>query len=213
MHINTEKSAESYNKNAHSYEQRWKSYLDHTHRCFLEELDTNVSDIILDASCGTGLLAQQLINKDYPFKKLVLNDIADEMQQKARERLDGIPAVSFTQQPVQSLEFETESCSKILCLNAFHNYRTQKKVIQNFWKALQPGGKLYLLDWNRSGWFRPVNWMIDLWTSEHIDSRSLAEISRLLSQNRFDLLLRKEWYFQYWKFYVVVARKSSTSPS
>lgn len=208
MQANTAKTANGYNQNAHRYEKRWQQYLSHTHQQLLKQLQTDANDVILDASCGTGLLAHHLIRKEYPFKTLVLNDISTEMQQRAQERLGERPTISFTNQPVQNLDFNAKSYSKILCLSAFHNYTDQKKVIRHFWNVLQPGGKLYLLDWNNSGWFRPINWMIAQWASEYIDTRSMQEISYLLSQAQFELLLQKEWYFRYWKFYLVVARKN-----
>ena len=208
MQANTAKTAKGYNKNARRYEKRWKQYLTHTHQHLLKHLHTEPHDIILDASCGTGLLAHHLTQKDYPFKKLVLNDISTDMQQKAQERLGGIPTISFTNQPVQNLDFNPNAYSKILCLSAFHNYTDQAKVMNHFGKILQPGGKLYLLDWNKSGWFRPVNWMIKQWASEYIDTRSLEEMRQLLTQAQFEPLLQEEWYFKYWKFYIIVAQKS-----
>lgn len=213
MQINTAKTAEGYNQNANRYEKRWKKYLAHTHQRLLKHLHTKGDDVILDASCGTGLLAQHLISEAYPFKKLVLNDISTDMQQKAKERLGEKPDVLFTQQPVQNLDLEAESHAKVLCLNAFHNYTNQIEVLEQFWHILQPGGKVYLLDWNRSGWFLPVNWMINHWASEYINSRSLEEISHLLSEAQFELLLQKEWYFRYWKFFLIVAQKPSAGPS
>ena len=207
MQTNTAKTADGYNKSADRYENRWEQYLTHTHQRFLEHLHTEADDIILDASCGTGLLAYHLIQRKQPFKRLVLNDISTDMQQKAQERLGEMPGISFTNQPVQKLGLKAASYSKILCLNAFHNYTDQEKVINHFWKTLQPGGKLYLLDWNRSGWFRPINWIINQWTSEYINTRSLKEVLQLLSHAQFELLQREEWRFRYWKFYAVVARK------
>lgn len=193
---------------AEDYEKRWEEYLDHTHIRFLEELETSADDIILDPSCGTGLLAKRMIESDLPFSKLVLNDLNPGMQRKASERFKDHPHISFTQQPVQQLDFEANSFTKILCLNAFHNYSEQQKVIKRFWDIIQPGGHLYLLDWNNSGLFRPINWMIKQWAPEFINTKSLQKVLEMLDNSGFEIQDKKEWYYRYWKFCFVRASKS-----
>lgn len=200
---------QSYNQEAESYEKAWSSYLNHTHRHFLEELQTSPDDIILDASCGTGLLAQQLITAGFPFDKLVLNDIAEEMLQQAKDRLGKHPDISFSRQSVHDLEFKSQAFSKILCLNAFHNYFDQQKTINCFKDLLQSEGQLLLLDWNNSGLFRPVNWLIQQWVPEHIDTKSLPEMEKLLLEAGFQIHHKKQWYYKYWKFFFIKAEKSS----
>jgi len=200
-------TASSYNEQAERYEERWQKYLTHTHRQLLNELSLAGDDVILDASCGTGLFARYLIEASLPFEKLVLNDIAADMQQKAITRFKNRPDVVFTKQPVQELLFEPHLFTKIVCLSAFHNYPEQPRIIDHFQRILQPGGQLYLLDWNNSGAFRLVNWAIKQATSEHIDSRSLHEIKQLCSESGFQITSEKEWYFRYWKLLFIKAQR------
>jgi len=202
--INT---ANSYNRQAEQYEARWQKYLKHTHRQLVNELRLAGDDIILDASCGTGLFARYLIKASLPFEKLVLNDIAADMQQKAITRFKDRLDIVFTAQPVQQLLFEPRSFTNIVCLNAFHNYPDQPRVMDHFQRILQPGGHLYLLDWNNSGAFRLVNWIIKQTTTEHIDSCSLHEIKQLCSDSGFHVTSEKEWYFRYWKLLFVKAQR------
>lgn len=190
------------------YEKSWKRYLDHTHKRFLDELHTSPDDSILDPSCGTGLLAKRMIENGMPYSNFVLNDIAEEMLRKARNRLREQPHISFTQQPVQQLDFDAASFTKILSLNAFHTYSKQVEVLQLFWEILKEDGQLFLLDWNNSGLFRPVNWMIKQWVPEIIDTKSLSEIENLLVDSGFQIQETKEWYYRYWKFYFVKAVKN-----
>lgn len=207
MNPTTDKTADSYNRTANQYEKTWEAYLRHTYQAFIKELHTDDHALILDASCGTGLLAKQLVVSDLPFERLVLNDIATDMQQKAKDRLGGHPNISFTRQPVQNLTFGNRSFTTILCLNAFHNYPGQRQVLQNFWDILQPGGVLYILDWNNSGLFRLVHWLIRLSVPERIDARSLREIHQLCVDTGFEIQKQHEWYYRYWKFFFIKAQK------
>lgn len=206
MNSTDSKTTQRYNRLAEGYEERWNDYLTHTHSAFLDEIETDSDDTILDLSCGTGLLAEQLINHSYPFKKLVLNDIASGMQQKAKERLVNREDITFTNFPAEKLDFETSSFTKLFCLNSFHNYNHQQKVLQECRRILQMGGQLYILDWNCSGFFKPVNWMIKLTGDEHIDTKSETEIYSMLTQNGFTNCRMIDWYYKYWKFYYVMGK-------
>ncbi len=201
------KTINSYNQSAEKYEQRWASYLDHTHRRFLSELKTDSEDILLDVSCGTGLLAMHLIENGFSFKKLILNDISAKMQQKAKQRLGNHPDVIFTQQNAGELNLDNHKINKIFCLNALHNYKEQQKVLQRFYNVLQSGGQLYLLDWNNSGWFQPINWMIKKWVPETINTISLQKSEVLLQQAGFKIFHKSKWRFRYWKLFFISAEK------
>ncbi|HEX6982483.1 MAG TPA: class I SAM-dependent methyltransferase [Balneolaceae bacterium] len=200
-------TAKSYDKIAEKYEQQWAAYLKHTHHALFTELITESDDVILDVSCGTGLLAKYLVEYNFPFKKLILNDISPKMQQKAKQRLGDHPDVIFTQQDASKLRLDGFEINKILCLSAFHNYENQLKALQRFFDLLQPEGRLYLLDWNSTGWFRPVNWLIKRWVPEIINTQSLQETELLLEQAGFKTTRKMAWRFRYWKLFFVEAEK------
>jgi len=189
------------------YDKRWEAYLTHTHQEFLSHLKTQDKHKILDASCGTGLLAEHLVTEQYPFHRLILNDISKDMLEIAQRRLQHHLNITFHNQPTERLAFPRSTFDIICCLNAFHYYQHQQTVLDKFYNYLKPGGKLYLLDWNNSGWFRLVNWIIDQWSSEYIDSCSLAETIRLLEKADLSPVHESSWYWRYWKFYYVIAQK------
>ncbi|MDX1585657.1 MAG: class I SAM-dependent methyltransferase [Balneolaceae bacterium] len=200
---------EAFNKKAHHYEQRWKAYLNHTHNIFLNEIDINQEEKLLDASSGTGLLAEELLECDLSFKKLVLNDPSTAMLDFARKRLGDHPEISFTNQTAEKLDFSDNYFDCIFCLNAFHFYGAQKQVLNNFQRLIQTGGRLYLLDWNRTGFFRIVNSFIKWSVPENIQTRSLVEMRSLLPESGFHIANRREWSWRYWKFFFIEARKQS----
>lgn len=196
-----------YNRKAERYEQKWQKYLDHTHRILLKNIKTDSSDIILDPSGGTGLLAQKLIEQNYSFEHFVVNDPSDEMLAIARQRLSSSPSVSFDNHKIQVLAYPHHNFSKIICLNSFHFYKKQQQVLNQFYNILKPGGKLYMLDWNREGFFRILNTLIRWSSSEYINTRSLPELQQMATDNKFDIKTSHSWNWRYWKFMFIEGTK------
>lgn len=205
MSTPTKSTTEAYDNLADNYESRWKKYLTHTHEAFLSSLKTSENDTILDISCGTGLLAQQLVDQKFAFNRLILNDISKEMLNIAKQRLRDIPRISFSQNEASQLPLAEHSLNKILCLNALHHYPNPIAVIQECRRVLRPEGKLYILDWNNSGFFRLINFFIRLSVPETISTLSLAEAEQLCRQESFTVHNQREWYWRYWKFYQFIA--------
>jgi len=199
--------AQNFDRLADEYESRWGQYLNHTHQKFLSQLHLDKNDIVLDMSCGTGLLAHHLIKRGDRFQELILNDISKKLQAHAKKRLNGRDDVHFTSFPAESLDFPAETFDKIFCLNAFHNYSQQSRILNNCYHILKPGGHFYMLDWNRSGWFRFVNMLIKLRTPEFIHTYSRQEMKQELTNHSFSIIFDEEWNFNFWKFFFLVVEK------
>lgn len=197
----------SYNRQAAGYEKRWKAYLDHTHKEFLRRIEVRKADRVLDISCGTGLLAEELIKRNAPFGELVLNDISEEMIAIARQRVGEHPNINFIDYPADQFPEPAQLFDLILCLNAFHHYGNQKQVVEHFHTHLKPGGRVCILDWNRIGLFRPVNKIINWITPEHIETRSDREMKALLTQAGFTIQSLDIWPFRYWRFFYFEAKR------
>lgn len=197
----------SYNKQASYYEARWKSYLAHTHKAFLRRIKTHADNTILDASGGTGLLAEMMINDNYTFQQLIINDPSAGMLDIAGKRLSGEPSIKFTNYRAENLPFEANRFDRIFCLNSFHFYTRQQHVLNRCHTMLKPRGKLYLLDWNRTGFFHITNTLLKLLASEHIDTRSLVEFKEMLVESGFEVHRTDHWNWRYWKFFFVEAVK------
>ncbi|MDZ7720079.1 MAG: methyltransferase domain-containing protein [Balneolaceae bacterium] len=205
MLLNTasEKTVHYYDKLAEKYDRQYKSYLQHTHEKFLDKIELSSSDEILDSSAGTGLLAQEILEKFGPFERLVLNDPSSNMQERAKYRLRYRDEVEFTSYYSEELPFDKDSFSQIICLNSFHYYTNQSRVLENFSKIIKPGGTLWLLDWNRVGSFKIANKLIDWLTPQNINSRTLPELKDLLTENDFDVIEEDTWGYRWWNFLFV----------
>ncbi|WP_445664783.1 class I SAM-dependent methyltransferase [Fodinibius sp. AD559] len=192
-----------YNRKAQKYGQRWQKYLDHTHQRLLNYIEVDPSDIILDPSGGTGLLTQKLIDQNYSFDRFVVNDPSDKMLAIARQRLSGKSSISFDNQKVQDLSYPQNYFTKIICLNSFHFYEKQQQVLNQFYNILKPSGKLYILDWNREGFFRICNQFINWTNTEFINTRSLPELQQMMTGTKFNIQTSHSWNWRYWKFMFV----------
>lgn len=203
-------TVKAYNEYAQNYEQRWASYLQHTHNAFLKHLNFSETDRVLDLSCGTGLLACEIREQGKGFDQLILNDPSSNMLDIARNRLSNHGNIDFSNAPAHRLPFEDHSFNRVLSLNAFHNYEHQLQVISEISRVLQPGGSFYVLDWNRSGFFRMVNTLIRWVVPEHIDTRSSDECRQMLSKKGFLIETEEVWNYKYWKFFYLQAHLELT---
>lgn len=195
-----------YDKLSGKYDRSYSAYLHHTHQRLLNSLDIMPGEKILDISCGTGILAEKLLEK-YPDSTLVLNDPSAGMLAIAKNRLKKNAAVEFSDSNAEKIDFENGTFDRVICLNSFHYYTDQEKVVRNSYDSLKPPGKVNILDWNREGWFHLPNTIISLLSPAHINTRSLAETKHLLKDKHFEITLEQRWAFRFWKFYMIEAAK------
>ncbi len=194
-----------YDKLADRYDRQYQSYLRHTHEKLLSELELSSTDDVLDCSAGTGLLAQEIIDKFGMPHRLVLNDPSPKMQERAKYRLRYQKKVEFTSYFSEELPFDENTFTQIICLNSFHYYTDQRRVLKNFNNVLKPDGTLWMLDWNRTGSFKIANKFIDWLSPENINSRTLDELKPLLSDYDFEIIAEDTWGYRWWNFLFVRA--------
>lgn len=193
-----------YDKLSAKYDRGYSAYLKHTHAKLLQKLEIPDGSRVLDVSCGTGILGSE-IAEQFSISELVLNDPSEGMLTIARERLANIDNIIFSQHIAEELPFEPDSFDVLICLNSFHYYTDHKKVIDHFRRLLKPGGTLYLLDWNREGWFHFPNKIISVFSPENINTKSATEMNALLPEFDFEIETLQRWSFRFWKFYLIKA--------
>jgi ubiquinone/menaquinone biosynthesis C-methylase UbiE len=205
--LSKELTSEAYSKSARNYEKKWAEYLDHTHSVLLSDFKSGPESEILDVSAGTGLFAEHLIEGEHEFNTLTLNDVSAGMLKLAKQRLDERGDVNFSCAYVEELGFDTSAFDIVISMNAFHNYAEQDKALEQMQRVLKPGGYLYLLDWNRSGFFRLINYGIKVVVPEIINTRSAGETRKMLKEKNFQIEKERKWKYKYWQFYLFKALK------
>lgn len=203
----SEQTIPAYDRQAASYEAKWKNYLARTHEAFLRRITTTADDTILDVSGGTGLLAKMLVDGNYAFKYLAVNDPSEKMLAIARDRLSDKERISFSNYQAEEISVKPNQFDRIFCLNSFHYYTNQPEVLERLNIMLKPGGRLYILDWNRSGFFVMINKILTWVSSEHIDTRSLPEMNQMVNESGFRLNNQESWSWRYWTFFFMEAYK------
>ena len=198
-------TAKNYSEKAHRYEKRWEAYLRHTNQVFFSEFSSQPEDTILDISAGTGLLAEELHQEGYPFEQFILNDLSEGMLSIADKRLGDRDHIRILNDEAEDLSMPDNSADKIICMSAFHHYEHHRMVVDEIKRVLRPGGRLYLLDWNKSGLFRLINRLIGIYTADIVNTCSLQEAEQVLTDAGFKVIYRKEWWWRYWKFYYLTA--------
>ncbi len=203
---NAEKTIRYYNRLSGKYDSAYSAYLKHTHQLLLNHLEITKGDYILDVSCGTGVLAEMIAGSGMDYGKLVLNEPSQGMLDKAKEKVDGIDGIGFTQYFAEELPFTENIFDCLICLNSFHYYVNQEKVLKHFSRMLKPGGQLLILDWNLEGWFHIPNLIIRTLSPENINTRSLAWQMESLPKFNFEIDYSDKWNYRFWKFYLIRAK-------
>jgi len=169
----------------------------------LKKLTLKKEDQILDVSAGTGMLAEGILSKYGPFKRLVLNDPSRGMLEQAKYRLRYHKEIEFTSDFSEDLSFREDEFTKIICLNSFRYYTDHPAVLSHFRRMLKSGGQLYILSWNRTGFFRFLNWIITVVSNQEMNTRSLDEMKAILNEAGFTTVEAEAWRFRWWKFFFV----------
>ncbi len=177
-----------YNSLAHFYDERWKGYLEATHRVAIELLDPTPNDVILDASGGTGLLAEQIITKLGNKGQIFIIDISDEMLELAKNRLKQYENITTGLQNVHELDFDHNYFSKIVNVSSFHYYSDPQEVLSNFHRILKRNGVLVLVDWCRDSFhFKILDLFMRLFNKTYIRTYSSKEFRLLVEESKFKI--------------------------
>ena len=110
-----------------------------------ERTELSAADRILDLGCGEGWACRILAGRA-PQGCLIMGlDISDEMIHLAREKSRAFSSVSFHCGPAEEIPTPGDYFTKIVSIEAFYYFQRQDEVLQELFRVMQPGGKLYLL--------------------------------------------------------------------
>ncbi len=172
---NIEKNRNFFDRWAKSYDaalfQFWmrKFYLP-----VLKEVMLTKKSRLLDISCGTGELLQNLSGK----AQLYGGDISEEMLKKARMKLP--EEVTLLKADVHHLPFENNYFDYVVTTEAFHHYYDQKLTLEEMSRVTKKGGKVIVSDINF--FLKPIHWLFQTFEPGCVKINSKNEMRGLFEK-------------------------------
>ena len=109
---------------------------------FLDALDAQEGDRILEIGAGTGRIAKYYGDVT---KELTLLDPSQKMLEKSRELL---PHSNRIVGVVENMHFQDESFNKIVSYDSFHHWQDHNQGLTEVYRTLDKNGKFYLIEVN-----------------------------------------------------------------
>lgn len=128
------------------YDRRFARYTQATLNKALEVIPMGEARSLLDVACGTGVLAQLLLERR-PNLRITGVDISPQMLEQARCRIPEGQSVKWTTGHAEKLPVGDGAFDLITCTNAFHLVQDALAALREFRRVLRPGGTLVLVDW------------------------------------------------------------------
>jgi ubiquinone/menaquinone biosynthesis C-methylase UbiE len=203
MHVESE-----YGRIADRYDHTWRGYLKSTHSAAIRLAEIEPSDRILDASGGTGILAEQVYGKLNSKGSLTLVDISNSMLELARKRLSPVDDVRMLTADVHDLGLDSGSFTKVLSVSAFHHYANPQKALSEFHRVLKTNGSLVIVDWCRDNLhFRAFNSFLQWTNRSHFQIYTMQEMKKMLMRQGFEIAERRKWSHGLWSLMGIRATK------
>lgn len=111
----------------------------------LRMLEPRSGEGVLDAGCGTGVLARELAARGVAVTGV---DVSGAMLGLAREKLQG-KGVRLVHADIAALPFPDGSYDAVVCFTVLEFLPHPKETLQEMWRVLKPGGRLVLGVLNR----------------------------------------------------------------
>lgn len=139
-----EASKQAFDAQAATYDDDMKG--EHARRLYpfvLEEVVAAAPSCVLDLGCGTGALAQLVLDA-LPGCTLAGIDLSDAMLARARERLGDRADVRLADS--EHVPFADETFDAVYCNDSFHHYPDPRRAAFEAWRVLRPGGTFVIGD-------------------------------------------------------------------
>jgi ubiquinone/menaquinone biosynthesis C-methylase UbiE len=162
------------------YDLLWGGYVRRTLPLLMDAARTTPGERVLDLGSGTGAFEERLA-ETVPGAEVVGVDVAPAMVERARRKLQGVPAVSFERADAHALPFEAERFDAVVTASTFHYFDRPAAALAEAARVVRPGGRLVVLDWCRDFWTcRVMDAVLQRLDPAHDACYTLAEMRALL---------------------------------
>ena len=114
---------------------------------FVEIIDLNSNDVVLDVGSGSGDIALALIKKNIK-SKLYLLDLNKEMLNQGKKKFKGKKNISFINGNAEKLEFKNNFFDKYIISFCLRNVTEYRLSIKEAYRVLKSGGKYCCLEFS-----------------------------------------------------------------
>lgn len=132
-----------------------------TQKRVLSLLNEPENQRLLDMGCGTGWAVRYLASLPRNSGEFYGVDISSRMIEIAEGNCAGHENAHFYRADAAALPFEGDFFDSIVCTSSFHHYFSPSRVLDEVYRVLKPGGKVYIMDVTADGFI--VN-MSSRWT-------------------------------------------------
>lgn len=139
------------------YETGWQDQLWSAQERLLSEVDPEAGEIILDVSCGTGLVTIPLAALVAPGGAVIGIDLSEGMIEEARSLASkkGTENIDFKHMDAEEIEQPDDLFDAVICSLGLMYYPNPDKALQEMYRVLRPGGRIAALVWGarkECGW-------------------------------------------------------------
>ena len=178
-----------FNAGAVFYDVWWiQFWMKKFHQPVFEEINFEKKSKIIDLSCGTGELLQEIKNKDTPHNITLKGiDLSSKMLEIARKKIPS--AIILEQQNVLNLQEKKNTYDYVISTEAFHHYPDQKKAIQEMVRIAKKEAKIIIVDINF--FLRPIHWLFQKIEPGCVYINSRQEMKHLFEQAELKQITQK----------------------
>lgn len=157
-----------------------QKYLRNDQRMVVSVLDVKENFHFLDVGCGTGWAvgeAAKLVSNRGQFYGV---DLSPKMIEKAKTNFGANENFHFIKANAESIPLDSDFFDVIICTNSFHHYLHPDQALNEFYRLLKKGGKVFLVDANCDIWLgKIINKIFQLLEAEHVKHYTTKEFQQL----------------------------------
>lgn len=146
----------------------------------------------LDIGCGTGWAVRHAADVLKGNGQFYGIDMSEKMIEKATENSRGYKNTHFYQAIVEKLPFEDNFFDSAICTNSFHHYLDPSKALDEVYRVLKPGGRIYIMDGTTDDILtRAVDRYIMSRQAGHVKLYSTVEYRELFAKAKLTYVMTK----------------------
>ncbi len=143
----------------------------------------------LDVGCGTGWAIGKAAERFNFSGKFFGVDLSTKMIERAKENFQSMENFYFIKANAESIPLEDGFFDVIISTNSFHHYLNPGKALNEFYRLLKAGGKIYILDPTADSWLiKFLDKIIKMFEPEHVKMYSSKEFKDMFINAGFKYL-------------------------